>query len=136
MIIAFKDKVFNIKPDKSTWKQAIEYGKEKGISEEQLDLILKKVKDDKILVMEEALTPEEKKELITKSVEEINEKFPGIEFSGLEDSSNFADRFLNTLSKILLGIERRSGITIVGNSDVMEKISEERDSVSLMAKMN
>lgn len=104
--------------------------------DEKMDLVLQKVKEDKILVMEEALSPEEKKELITRSVEEINEKFPGIEFSGLEDSAKLTDKFLNTLSKVFLGQERRSGITIVGNSDVMEKISEDRDSVSLMAKFN
>lgn len=104
--------------------------------DEKMDLVLQKVKDDKILVMEEALAPEEKKELITRSVEEINEKFPGIEFSGLEDSAKLTDKFLNTLSRVLLGQERRTGITIVGNSDVMEKISEDRDSVSLMAKLN
>ena len=39
-IIVFKDKSFIIKSsDKSTWKEAIEYGKSKGIPEEQLDFM-------------------------------------------------------------------------------------------------
>ena len=104
--------------------------------DEKLDLILNKVKEDSILVLEEALTPEEKKELITRSVESITEEFPGIEFSGLEDRSDFFERLLNNLSKRFLGKERRRGITIIGNSNVMEKIAEEKDSVSLMAKFD
>jgi hypothetical protein len=36
--IVFKDKSFNIKySDKNTWTDAINYGKSKGIPEEQLD---------------------------------------------------------------------------------------------------
>ncbi len=37
LIIVFKNKTFNIKPDSSTWKPAIEYGRKLGISEKQLD---------------------------------------------------------------------------------------------------
>ncbi len=104
--------------------------------DEKLNIILNKVKGNVILVLEEALTPEEKKELITRSVENITEEFPGIEFSGLEDQSYFFERLLNSLSKKILGKERRRGITIVGNSNVMEKLNEEKDSVSLLAKFD
>jgi len=102
--------------------------------DEKVNFILGRVKENSILVLEEALTPEEKKELITRSVESITEEFPGIEFSGLEDRSDFLEKFLNNLSKRFFGKERRRGITIVGNSNVMEKVNEERDSVSLLAK--
>ncbi len=104
--------------------------------DEKVNLILEKVKDNSILVLEEALSPEEKRELITRSVESITEEFPGIEFSGLENHSAFFDRLLNNLSKKFLGKERKRGLTIVGNSNVMEKIAEERDSVSLLAKFD
>jgi len=41
MIVVFKDKKFNINfDDKSTWKEAVEYGKSLGIKEEQLDFPL------------------------------------------------------------------------------------------------
>ncbi len=76
--------------------------------EEKLDLVLDKVRDDMILVLEEALSPEEKKELITKSVEEINEEFPGIEFSGLEENPSLFSRFVNGVYNFV-GMERRRG---------------------------
>ncbi len=42
LIIIFKDKVFEAKcKDKTTWQQAIEYGKSIGIPEEQLDFPIK-----------------------------------------------------------------------------------------------
>jgi hypothetical protein len=46
----------------------------------------------------------------------------------LEKARNFVyDKFLNE--------DYRRGITIVGNSRVMEKIKEEKDTVSFLAKM-
>jgi hypothetical protein len=36
IILVFKEKVFRITPDKSTWKEAIEYGRSLGIPDEQL----------------------------------------------------------------------------------------------------
>lgn len=101
--------------------------------EEKLDLVLDKVRNNMILVLEEALTPEEKKELITKSVEEINEEFPGIEFSGLEESPGLFSRVVNGVYNFV-GMDRRRGLTIVGNSNVMEKVKESETSVSLNAK--
>ncbi len=37
LIVIFKEKVFRIKSDKSTWTEAIKHGKSIGIPEEQLD---------------------------------------------------------------------------------------------------
>jgi hypothetical protein len=38
LIVIFKDKVFNVTPDKSTWKPVIEHGLSLGIPIEQLDI--------------------------------------------------------------------------------------------------
>lgn len=41
VIVVFRDKIFNLKhSDKSTWKEAVDYGKSVGIPEEQLDFII------------------------------------------------------------------------------------------------
>lgn len=41
--VVFNDKIFTIDySDKSTWLEAIKYGKEKGIPEEQLDFLISK----------------------------------------------------------------------------------------------
>lgn len=39
LIIVYKDKIFKVSQDKSTWKDAITYGKGLNISEKQLDFI-------------------------------------------------------------------------------------------------
>lgn len=37
LVVIFKDKVFNTKPDKSTWQEILKYGKSLNIPEVQLD---------------------------------------------------------------------------------------------------
>ena len=103
--------------------------------EDKLELVLEKVKDDAVLVLSEAWTPEEKRELIQTSMEEIDDDFPGVEFMGLDSADSRLDKARNLIYSKFLKEEYRSGITIVGNSRVMEKIKEERDSVSFLAKM-
>jgi hypothetical protein len=103
--------------------------------DEKLDFVLEKVKDDAVLVLSEAWTPEEKRELIQASMEQIDDDFPGVEFMGLDSASSRLEKAREIVYKKFLKEEYRSGITIVGNSRVMEKIKEERDSVSFLAKM-
>ena len=103
--------------------------------QEKLELVLEKVKDDSVLVLSEAWTPEEKRELIQSSMEEIDDDFPGVEFMGLDSGSSRLEKARSIIYNKFLNEEYRSGITIVGNSRVMEKIKEERDSVSFLAKI-
>jgi len=103
--------------------------------DEKLDFVLEKVKDDAVLVLSEAWTPKKKRELIQTSMEEIDDDFPGVEFMGLDSASSRLEKAREIVYKKFLKEEYRSGITIVGNSRVMEKIKEERDSVSFLAKM-
>jgi len=103
--------------------------------DEKLDFVLEKVKDDAVVVLSEAWTPKEKRELIQTSMEEIDDDFPGVEFMGLDSASSRLEKAREIVYKKFLKEEYRSGITIVGNSRVMEKIKEERDSVSFLAKM-
>lgn len=103
--------------------------------DEKLDFVLEKVKDDAVLVLSEAWTPKEKRELIQTSMEEIDDDFPGVEFMGLDSASSKLEKAREIVYNKFLKEEYRSGITIVGNSRVMEKIKEERDSVSFLAKM-
>ncbi len=103
--------------------------------EQKLEIVLEKVKEDAVLVLEEAWTPEEKRELIKKSMEEIDDDFPGVKFMGLNSSTSRLQKAKSAIYRKVLKEEHRAGITIVGNSRVMDKIKEERDSVSFMAKM-
>ncbi len=103
--------------------------------DEKLDMVLEKVRDNSVLVLEEGWTPDEKRELITKSMEEIDEDFPGIEFLGLDSGNSRFEKAKNMFYSRFLDEKPRSGITIVGNSRVMEKVQEERDTVSFLATL-
>ena len=99
--------------------------------EEKLDLIMESVQDENILVLEEALDAEEKAQLIEKSMEECDEEFPGIEFSGFNSRKNWLEKVLGSIT----GREKKDGLLIVGSSDVMEKVEEDKDAISMIAKL-
>jgi hypothetical protein len=103
--------------------------------EDKLDFVLGKVKENAVLVLEEAWLPEEKRELIQKSVEEADEDFPGVEFMGFDAEESRIDKMKSMFYDRFLNEQYRRGLTIVGNSRVMEKIKEEPDTVSFLAKM-
>lgn len=98
---------------------------------EKLNLIFNKVKANTIVVLEESLTPEEKRILIERSVQEAKGGFPGIEFVGFDARTNFFDEVLARF----FGREKREGLIVVGSSDVIEKVREEKDAISLLAKL-
>lgn len=102
--------------------------------EDKIETVLEKVQDNSVLVLEESWTPEEKRELIQSSMENVDEEFPGIEFMGLESGPSKVHKAKRVLLETILNQERR-GITIVGNARVMEKIKEERDTVSFLARL-
>jgi hypothetical protein len=104
--------------------------------EEKLESVLEKVKDNYVLVLEEGWTPEEKRTLIEASMEEIDDDFPGVEFLGLEGGSSKLEKAKEFFYDKVLDQEYREGLTIVGNSRVMEKVKEEKDTVSFLAKLD
>lgn len=103
--------------------------------EEKLELVIEKVKDNAVLVLEEGWRPEEKRKLIEESLEEADEDFPGVEFMGLESEDSRFRKAREIFYNRILNEDYRKGLTIVGNSRVMEKIKEEKDSVSFLAKL-
>jgi hypothetical protein len=103
--------------------------------EEKLESVLEKVKDNYVLVLEEGWTPEEKRSLIQASMEEIDDDFPGVEFLGLDSGNSRFDKAKEMFYNRVLDRDYREGLTIVGNSRVMEKVKEERDTVSFLAKL-
>ena len=102
---------------------------------EKLELVPEKVRNDSVLVLEESWTPEEKRKLIQNSMEKVDEDFPGVEFMGLEAEPSKVSRAKRIIMQKILKEDYRQGLTIVGNSRVMEKIKEERDTVSFLAKL-
>lgn len=100
--------------------------------EDKLDMIMDKVRDQNILVLEEALSPEEKTQLIERSMNEVDDDFPGIEFSGFDPEEGFIDRMFRRI----IGQSQNDGLLIVGSSRIMSKVKEEKDAISLLAKLD
>ncbi|MFP4045627.1 MAG: DUF2073 domain-containing protein [Candidatus Aenigmatarchaeota archaeon] len=104
--------------------------KEKNF-DDKLGMIMDKVRDENILVLEEALGPEEKASLIERSMEEVDDDFPGIEFSGFDPKQNWFEKMFQAIT----GRKQKDGLLIVGSSDIMEKLEEDKDEISLLAKL-
>jgi hypothetical protein len=103
----------------------------KKTTEDKLGMILSKVKKNIIVVLEEALTPQEEAVLIQHAMEEIDSKdFFGIEFyrMGHQEKGLF-EKLSNFITK------RRSGITIVGPTRMVEAIKKEPDHISVFARV-
>jgi len=99
-------------------------------NEEKLKLIIDRTKDNIIVVIEGALTPEEEVKLIQETMGSINtENYFGIEFYRIErKDDSIRERLASMLSK------RRSGLTIVGPKKVVEEIKREPEYISLLTK--
>ena len=97
-------------------------------SDEKISFILSNVKQDKILVLEESLSPQEEKQLISRTMSSISKKFPGIEVSSLGFES---DDLRTRLIKFLGG--KTSGLMVVGPSNLIKKIKRDPDKIRLRA---
>ena len=103
--------------------------------DEKVDAVINRVKDNAVLVLEEGWSHEEERRLIQNAMDEIDEDFPGIEFLGLNDGESRFKRAKKMFYEKVLNEKYRGGITIVGNSRVMEKVKKERDAVSFLARL-
>ncbi|NUN11469.1 DUF2073 domain-containing protein [Candidatus Micrarchaeota archaeon] len=97
-------------------------------SEEKIDYVLSNVRKDTIIVLEDALTPIEEKQLITQTMKSVSVKFTGIEVCTIGREQN---DLKNQLVKILGG--KASGLTIVGPSSIVKKIKRDPDKIRLLA---
>ncbi|RMF90182.1 MAG: DUF2073 domain-containing protein [Methanobacteriota archaeon] len=99
-------------------------------SPDKLEMILSRVKKNIIVVLEEALTPQEEADLIQQAMSEIDSKeFFGIEFYRIgHREATLLDRISSFLTK------RRAGITIVGPTRMVEAIKKEPDHISVFAR--
>jgi hypothetical protein len=96
-------------------------------SMEKIAMIVDKVKDGDLLVMEGGLTPTEEAELIETTMREIDvENFMGIDIYTLEkDESTF------------FGLSKRKtvGITIIGPANVMKTVKRKSNFLSMIAQL-
>ncbi len=98
--------------------------------------LLKLAKEDKIVMLEGRLKPEEEAELIKINMEEIDDEFKGIEFAVInpeeEEKLNFMKKFRLNLVNVLL--RYRPGFTIVGPASVVKEIKKDPHKIELFMK--
>ncbi len=104
-------------------------------SEERIKKLLEIVKDEKIILLEGKLKDEEEAELIKKTMEEINEKFTGIELGVLNpqrEDLSFYRKIRKALIRFLLGSQ--GGFTIIGPANIIKEIKKDPDKIQLLTK--
>ena len=104
-------------------------------SNERIKRLLSMVKDDKIVVLEGRLRKEEEGELIRRTMEEISERFKGIEISVVypdRKKGNLGKTLKNNLAEMLLG--ERQGLTVMGPASLIKEIRKDPDKIQLMTE--
>lgn len=92
-------------------------------SEEKLNFIIKEVKNGKILVLEQGLTPVEQAGLIERTMKEIEQDtFIGVEMEGYgEDTPTFLQK--------LFGMTKRPRMTLIGPANLLKMIKKDSDMI-------
>ncbi len=116
--------------------QFVPYDEIEGLSSnERIKKLLNFVKDDKIVVLEGRLKKGEEAELIKKTMEEISERFKGIEISVIypeKRKGNLGKALKNNLAEMLLG--ERQGLTVMGPASLIKEIRKDPDKIQLLTE--
>jgi hypothetical protein len=107
---------------------AMEVFKSMGL-DDKIEYILERVEEDKILVLDGAMTAPEASKLIEETMRKISEKFPGIEISTLHESS--LDGWREKVIRVLGGSP--GGLTVIGPSKLVKKVKQDPKRITLLA---
>ncbi|MCK5476520.1 MAG: DUF2073 domain-containing protein [Candidatus Aenigmarchaeota archaeon] len=93
--------------------------------------LLKELKDNNILVINEQLTPSEQSILISEIMKTISSNFSGIEIACLdvEKDGGLLKKIQKHLIRFISG--KRSGMTIIGPSNIVKKIKKNPEDLIL-----
>jgi hypothetical protein len=104
-------------------------------SAKRINKLLNIVKENKIVLMEGRLKKEEEADLIEITMEEISNKFKGIELSVIYPDKNkqdFLQKIRGTMASVLLG--DREGMTIIGPASIVKKIEKNPNKIELFTR--
>ncbi|MBI4440344.1 DUF2073 domain-containing protein [Candidatus Woesearchaeota archaeon] len=91
------------------------------------------VKQDKVVVLQGRLKKEEEKDLIEITMENISDKFKGIELAVIDEEGKdlaFFNKIKSEFYNLLLGDRR--GFTIIGPSSVVKEIRRDPHKIELL----
>ena len=104
-------------------------------SVKRIQKLLKIVKNNKVILLEGRLRSHEEAELIRKTMEEIDDKFKGIELSVVNPEGKdeaFFRKLKNKMLNMILG--NRNGFTIIGPATVIKEIKKDPDKIQLLTQ--
>ncbi|MFH1447678.1 MAG: DUF2073 domain-containing protein [Candidatus Micrarchaeota archaeon] len=97
--------------------------------EERMDYILRSVSKNKIIVLDEMLSPVEEKNLIQETMKRIDSKFSGIEISTLgKNESDVRTKIIKMLGGNI------GGMTVIGPSKLVKQIKRNPNKINLFAE--
>jgi hypothetical protein len=116
--------------------QFIPYNDIEGLSSaKRVQKILNVVKDDKIALMEGRLKKDEEKDLIEITMEEIDDKFKGIELAVIYPDKNqrhIGAKIKSGFVSMLLG--DRQGLTVIGPASIVKEIKKDPNKIELFTQ--
>lgn len=101
----------------------------------RVNKLLDMAKQNKIVLLEGRLKKEEEKDLIEITMEEINNKFKGIELAVINPQrkdQGFLKGMKSGMISMLLG--DRQGFTIIGSATIVKQIKKDPDKIELFTK--
>lgn len=101
----------------------------------RVNKLLDMAKQNKIVLLEGRLKKEEEKDLIEITMEEINNKFKGIELAVINPqrkNQGFLKGMKSGMISMLLG--DRQGFTIIGPATIVKQIKKDPDKIELFTK--
>lgn len=101
-------------------------------SHERVNKLLGIVMDEKIVLMQGRLKPEEESLLIQETMAQIHEQFRGIEICTIfpqESDLQFFNKIRKEMVKMLVG--NRDGMTIIGPASVVKEIKRDPNKIQL-----
>ncbi|MBN2458783.1 DUF2073 domain-containing protein [Candidatus Woesearchaeota archaeon] len=104
-------------------------------SDKKVQKLLRVVQEEKIILLEGRLASTEKSELIRKTMEEIDEKFKGIEIEELDldkKDKAFLEKIKTVLINFIMGSRR--GLTIIGPASIIKEIKKDPDKIQLFTE--
>ncbi len=104
-------------------------------SAKRINKILNVVKENKIVLMEGRLRKEEEADLIEITMEEISQKFKGIELSVIypdKSKQDLLQKVRGTFASFVLG--NREGLTIIGPASIVKKIEKNPNKIELFTR--
>lgn len=114
--------------------QFIPYHEIEGLSSvKRIQKLLALVKREKIILLEGRLRSHEEAELIRKTMEQISDKFKGIELAVINPETvgaAFFQRVKAALVNFLLG--NRTGFTVIGPASIVREIKQDPGKVQLL----